>query len=267
MSDDDTIGDWNQVTAGFAFGRLQQAKSSLDGGEYLSATIQLEELLTNRPNSPDALSMLGDALFNLSDPGGACLAYQQHLELVPPSADSLSGYSAALFESADIELSLKKALAAIALDPSCARAHFYASVSLEHQGDIETSVKHQMIATDLFPLIYPKPLNISDSDWKQVIASAFLKLEPEQAETLSSLEPVLEGLPLLAHLRATDPPINPMVPGLLLEPDDEKISYERKNEEMQLVFYRQNLARAGCIDDAELAILAVLSQAVRSLSA
>lgn len=249
--DDEVQGGWRIDDATRAALRLDRVRKALDKSDWPGAVLEVEELLDESPDHPEALFLLAEALLELGDAEGARDAYQQHLKAAGPDGDkamragALAGLAVASFECVELQAAVEAARKSLELAPDLGETHFYLGLALERiPGKKSDSVAAFMAAHRLDPEAYPLPKQFSEAEWNAMVAEAMSAL-PDAVRTFWKGVPVLlVDLPDLAELRAIDPPLTPTVSGLYDGvPPEEGDPATEKPESVRL--FTGNLARLG----------------------
>ncbi len=249
--DDEVQGGWRIDDATRQALRLDRVRKALDKSDWPGAVLEVEELLDETPDHPEALFLLAEALLELGDAEGARDAYQQHLSAAGPDGDkamragALAGLAVARFECVELQAAVEAARASLAIAPDLGETHFYLGLALERiPGKKSEAVQSFIAAHRLDPEAYPLPVQFSEAQWNAMVAEATSAL-PDAVRTFWKGVPVLlVDLPDLAELRAIDPPLTPTVSGLYdgVPPEEGDPSTE-KPESVRL--FTGNLARLG----------------------
>ncbi len=263
MDDELSSGVWQLDPATRTAMRLDRVRGAMRDRDYVSAIIEVEELLDEEPNNAEGLFLLGDSLLEVGDAPLALEAFTHHIELAGGDRDSLLGLAIARFETCDLVGSIEAAREVIRLDSSAAEAHWYLGLSLERLPNKQLDALASFSAArELQTADFPFPLELTEEEWNGAIRKAMRAIHPTIEEFWYGVPIKLEDLPDLAELRRHKPPVPPTISALYLgEPPNEGDPWSRRPKAIRI--FRQNLARSR--DQAELveqAALALQSEAL-----
>lgn len=225
--------------------RLDIIHRAMENEDFVTAIVELEELLHESPEQLEALELLADCTLELGDAMGAVPIYEHRLRAGDANVDLLCGLAVARFEACEIVGAVEAARDAIRQDPSAAEAHYTLGLALELlPGKSNDASQAFVAARQLDSESYPFPLTHSADDWKALLETALLTVPHPIAEFWQGVPFHLLDRPDLDELRDSDPPIAPSVLGLFLgEPPEGEAPDEFRPEAMRL--YLCNLARLG----------------------
>jgi predicted Zn-dependent protease with MMP-like domain len=224
----------------------------LDRGEVGPARVEVDALLSQRPNHPDL--KIVDAAVAL-DEGRPDRALQA-LKGAERSADPALFFhlrAAAHFERVELEAARTDAERALAVQPDQAETHALLAKTLEMLGDLEGAADHDTTAEALDPESFPEPLEVSDEEFDQLVERSLAELPADVRKHLNEIPVLVESLPRREILTAEDPPLSPDLLGLFVG----RHLLERQHDDLPgspgaIYLFRRNLLRA-CADREELA--------------
>ncbi|MBW2256969.1 MAG: tetratricopeptide repeat protein [Deltaproteobacteria bacterium] len=263
MDDEVRVG-WQIAPEIRAAMRLDRARTAMHRGEFGAAVMELEELLDEEPDNPEALFLLGEALIELGDFEGALQAYEHHLEMgADPNPRTLTGLAIARFNTCDLSGAAAAAREAVRLAPEAAEAHYYLGLALERLPNRGGSAVGSFAAANqLDPTAFPFPLQVGVQEWQGLIQDAMVLLPRSLQDFWADIPILLENLPNLDELRSADPPITPTVTGLYqgVPPLDADPWLVRPQA---LRLYTGNLVRSPTTEDLVEAIARTLEHEAR----
>ncbi len=221
--------------------RVEVLLQDLD--EPAAALAASEAALARRPEPPlkaRLLQLAGDVLLRTGKPGAALERYDAAARL-GPDLDDPEARGAALFELGELRRSAA-ALRRSLRDPGqlSGRGHFLLGVALERLHDVEGAARHLAAARHLEPEIFCAPLEVPAEAVRARIQELLAALPAPLKDPLAGVPVVLDAWPELADLRASTPPLSPLVPGLLRGPSlRERVTGD--DPPTQIVLYQRNL--------------------------
>ena len=180
-------------------------------------------------------------------------------------ADALASVEAALriLEDDDEEALLERAILLFELcrfdeakvklqelveqDEELAPPHHYLGLIAERRGDAPGAEKLFALARSLEPDDFPAPVRIPQSEFDGVIEEAMISLPPRVREYLGNVAVTVEEIPREEDLRASDPPLSPMVLGMFRGSPlgDQHLLDPWAHFPSSIVLYQRNLERSA----------------------
>ena len=237
--------------------RLKHAEETLAKGDFDRSLVEVEELLTNKPDDAGALWVSARAALGIGD---ACMAEAALLLLVEqdslsvaPLAHVWTSLASARFLQADFEGALAAARTATEHDPSYAPAWVECSLAAERLDDSDTALQAAAAAERLSPGTAPRRGDpLSDTAWTNILQAASAQLDDPARAFVAQLEVIWEWFPNAELLRSVLPPVSPMVDALISAdpapalPEQPTEDLALPHEELvarRLLVYRGNLLR------------------------
>ena len=207
------------------------------------AVIEVEELLDESPELPEALRLLGTVLLEIGDAEGATLTLEHFMSLCPEvDADTRADLSMARLESCDIDGAIREAREALRLAPDFADAHFILGLALEHKpGQKTAAAAATYTAWKLDPEACPLPLDIQPREWDELVHAAVSVLDAPYQTFWHGVPLTIFDLPDLRDLQASEPPTSPTIGGLFVGIPPEPPCPDARPSELRL--YARNLCR------------------------
>lgn len=230
------------------FLRIERARAALEKGDPTTAIVEAEELLDVSPDNLDALLLVGEASLDLGDAVVGHAALSRYCELNPNNAVALSALAVSSFELTWLELSVASARRATTLDPRSAEAWFFLGLSLERVGEFAQSLDALSRAAQLSPEAYPLIEPVNDADWARAVEKGRRLLPRELSAWYREVPLRVEHFPELDELRATQPPLSPTTPALILGPPPEDGTDPWVTRPEALRLYRGNLERIAAME-------------------
>ncbi len=235
--------EWEQVDAVWDL---------LEKGETEDARRAVDALVARRGAHPD-LKIVEAAV--LLDEGEARPALHA-LKGAETSADPAFYFhlmAVAHFELVDLEAARDLAQKALAVQPTRAETHDLLSRVLEHLGDTKGADDHDEEAQVLDPERFTPPIEISVEEFDKLVEESLKELPEEVRRHLQDLPVMVEPLPRLEILTASDPPLSPDLLGLFVG----RHLLERRHDDVPgvpgaIYLFRRNLLRV-CHDREHLA--------------
>jgi len=191
--------------------RLHKTREAFQNHDLTTALLEAEELLDEDPHNITALEVLGDIELEMGHGREASLVYQALLRTDPDNASYLGGLTIARFLETDFEGALVSGQRAVELAPEMAEAHAYLALANERLGQHEAARRSMDCASKLDPETYRPPIPQEQVPWSALLTEA-LALLPSALRSFYERVPVVwHDLPDTGVLRATDPPITPLV--------------------------------------------------------
>lgn len=223
----------------------------LDEGRIEAARAAIDALLEARPGHADL--KIADAAVAL-DEGEAGRALDT-LRGAERSADPALFFhlrAAAHYEMVEPAAARDDASRALAIHPEAAETHALMAKAMEYLGDGDGAAAHTRAAWEIDPERFPLPLEVSDSEFDDLVEQSLLELPAEVRRHLEELPVLVEPLPTRAVLLADKPPISPDVLGLFVGRDLlERTHADLPTTPGAIYLFRKNLLRA-CVDREEL---------------
>jgi predicted Zn-dependent protease with MMP-like domain len=231
--------------------KMQRVWDLLEEGELESARTALGDLSLKRPGHPD-VRIVEAALALEEGDAEAALGVLDGAERSADPAFFFHLRASARYELARFAEALADAGRSLAVRPDSADTHGLASRIHEHLGDAESARRHAESANELDPGAHPMPLEVGDEEFDAIVRRSLAELPAPVRAKLEELPVVVEPLPTLATLTASDPPLTPDLLGLFVGPHLMERSYSAvPNAPGSIHLYRRNLLRM-CADRAEL---------------
>lgn len=249
MSEDEVPRDWSLDPAVRTELRLSKVRSAMEGGAWLEALVEVEELLDEEPDHAEALLILGESQLELGDAEGAALSLGRHLELSQPTTRSLSALAVARLDSCDLPGSAEAARETIRLEPDHAEAHYVLGLALEHlPGRGSESLRELVAANRLDAESFPFPLQIDDQAWGELLGEALSMVHPALARFWDGVRVEFHKRPELELLMESTPPMTPRITGLYVgEPPRDEDPWSARPE--KLLLFTVNLCRSASRDE------------------
>jgi tetratricopeptide (TPR) repeat protein len=243
--EDDTLASaaWTIDPATRLALRLEAIDRLMRQQRFDDATVELEELLDEEPDETDALFLLGECALETFEPEVAQEAYRKHLRFTRGrGAQALLGLAISSFELADPQQCLENAREALRQDPGLAEGHYYAGLASELLGLSDAAARHLISAAQLDRERYPPPRPIDERHLLRCADRARRMLDPELQRFWRGVPVQVEEWPNLQVLRAQDPPVSPLVRGMVNgAPPDEVDPWVVRPPSLKL--YRSALSR------------------------
>jgi tetratricopeptide (TPR) repeat protein len=238
----DTLGPWLVDPDTLRSLRIEKVRERMAQGDPHATIVEAEELLTEDPDHLEALFLLGDAALEVGDAGLASLAFTHYLQLRPGYPPGLTGLAIARFFVADPEGCQVAAREAAEADPELPEAWYYLGLALERLGEDDVAKDAMATANRLKPEAFPPPLELSESEWEDVLRDAMRTL-PGPIRAFYERTPARwEHHPTTEDLQAIQPAISPFVDVLYLgTPPESGDPWLERPQAVRL--YRGNLAR------------------------
>ncbi len=233
--------------------RVDQAMARLD---WVTATVELEELLDDDPDHADALWRLAEVLIEQRDFLTAREACRAWLELHGARLGVTLLLAHCAYECCAFAEAAEAAEAAVRMCEDHGEAHFMLSLALERLDRPAEANHHNALAHRCSPMSFPLPHPLTSEDWRLLIADAFAMLPRELQEFWSSVPVHLERFPDPAELRVPVPPVSPQIPALYLGKPPDSLQQGARPDAVRI--YTGNLERADSVD----AIVVQLSHAL-----
>lgn len=222
----------------------------LDRGEVETSRRALGALLAARPGHADL--RIVDAAISLEE--GAPQRALEALKGAERSADPALFFhlrALARYELAEFERSRADAQRALAVHPGLAEAHDLLSRIAEHLGQREVAREHAEAANAVDSAGSPEPLEISDSEFDQVVQRALAEMPEQVKRALADVPVLVEPLPARELLGGSDA-ISPDVLGLFVGRSlRERSVHDLPDTPGAIYVFRRNLLRV-CADAEEL---------------
>lgn len=239
--------------------QLAAVRKAADRQDWPMVVLEAEELLDDAPQHGEALGLLAGALLELGDARNAVDAFEDHLKNAEPSPDVLSGLAIARFEICDLQGASQAAREALRMDGGLAEAHYTFGLCLERLGRSSEAIRSFQTASALEPEAYPLPLSLDGEDIEAALRLAIRSLSPTLVEFWRDVPILVEDEPSLAELREARTPVPPTVAGLYAgdPPEGDEVLHARPQA---LRLFKRNLARCGDLEEVARQLLLVLEQ-------
>lgn len=251
------MGQWSIDPEHLRRLRLKHAEEMLAKGDFDRSLVEVEELLTNKPDDGGALWVSARAALGIGD---ACMAEAALLALVEqegasvaPLAQVWSALSSARFLQADFAGARDAARTATEHDPHFAQAWVELGLAAERLFDHETAEQAATTAERLAPGLAPRRGDpLSEAAWNGILQAASAQLDDPARVFVAQLEVIWEWFPNAELLRSVLPPVSPLVDALI-SADPAPAMPEQPTEDLtlpleelvarRLIVYRGNLLR------------------------
>jgi predicted Zn-dependent protease with MMP-like domain/Flp pilus assembly protein TadD len=162
----------------------------------------------------ECLLLRGRAQEQLGQLAEALASVEEALGVVDDDAEALTEQAILLFELCRFE-EAKAALEDLAeADEELAAPHHYLALIAERHGDAKSAEKLFARARQLAPDDFPPPVQMPQAEFDRVIEEAMESLPARVRDYLRNVAVTVEEIPKDEDLRASDPPLSPMVLGM-----------------------------------------------------
>ena len=229
-----TETDWNEIA---------KIWDLLDEGEADGARQELRTRFRVRMKHPDVRIVDAAISIEEGDPAHAL----EVLDGAERSADpalffhlrGLANFDLCRFDDARAD-----AARALVVRPEFPDAHDLMSRTLEHRGDYAGAAEHATAAAELDSERFPLPLEMSDTDFDQLVERSLAELPEPIRKHLEELPVLIERLPTAAILGSENPPLPPDVLGLFVGRDlMSRTSLDVATSPGAIYLFRRNLLR------------------------
>lgn len=230
---------------------VERIHDRIDEGEFESARLSIDSLLSRRPRHPDLLIVDATLCLEESEPALALEA----LKGAERSADPAQFFylrAAAHYDLVRFSEARADAERAVAIHPAFPHGYDLLSRVLEHLADPEGARKAAEQARSLDPEAFPLPLEVEPKAFDQLVERAVLELPAKVREKLEDIPVLVQDLPGAEMLTEEEPPLTPDLLGLFVGRHIFAESSSAGPTAPGAIFlFRRNLLRA-CSDREEL---------------
>ncbi|MFN7953444.1 MAG: metallopeptidase family protein [bacterium] len=192
---------------------LEDAQAYLEEGELEEALAVCEQAIDHEPEHPDGYLLAAEILLRMDDPESAAENVREALELDPDDRGAMALLGAALFESCDFD-GARRALEPLLSEPGeHAEAAFLCAVIAERDGrSTEAQALYAEAARrdETYRTVAPLDRAAFDS----VVDDTLEQLPRDIQSALENVSIQVEEFPSLEELRASTPPLSPLILGL-----------------------------------------------------
>lgn len=188
---------------------LDLAEDALDRGDPGSALSLCGQVLEHEPGHPGALFLTAEAWRELRELEQAEAHYRQVLDTTPRHAPSWSALGTVLFDKLAFEPARAALLRAIRLDPYLAEPYYWRAMLRERREDYKGAERDYRRAARLDPLMFPRPVPLSDAMIEAVVEDALRSLHPSIRAYLAQVPILLEEVPDVETCADFEPPASP----------------------------------------------------------
>jgi predicted Zn-dependent protease with MMP-like domain len=187
----------------------------------------------------------GDVLLELGDVAAALSAYESVADPDIPDPELDCARGVALFELSKIPEAEAALRSAIRGAPDLAEAHYTLGLIAELRGSGEADELFRR-ARRLEPQRYTLPKPMSPAAFDEVVSAALDDLPPMVRDAIANVPVLIEELPDLEELVATQPPLSPSTLGLFVGAPPSSISVldHVEVEQPAILLFKRNLERA-----------------------
>ncbi len=231
---------------------IGDAQAYLEDGELEEALAVCEQATELEPERIDGYLLASEILLRLDDPRSAAEAAREALELAPEEEAAIALLGASLFESCDFEGARTTLAPLLATFDGQAEAYFLSAVVAEREA--ETSEARRLYAEasrrdDTYRTVAPLDRERFDA----VVEDAIRKLPDDVRAALENVSVQVEDFPPLEELRASNPPLSPLILGLFRGvPRAEKSVFDGGAAGIDTVVLYQRCLELTCRDEDEL---------------
>ncbi len=226
--------------------RLDAAWESLENGELETAALEIEQLLLDTGDHPEARLLAGAALLEMGDPQAGreeLLAVRGRVEDPQLLSFYLAGACFELGQFADAERELR---ALLTEEPEEPAGHFALAQVLEHREHYDEAETAYERAHELDPEGYPLPMRMSRKAFEEAVREAAASLPDELSDHLQELPVIVQDLPGSEALDADDGDlVSPGVLGLYVGQSlREESVFDASDTPRGIYIYQRNLEHA-----------------------
>ncbi len=243
MFDTLTEAEWDQV---------DRVWDLLDEGDLERARLETDALVKRRGPHPD-LRVLDAAVAIEEGEAEYALRALQGAESSADPALFFHLRALARFHLVEVEAAREDADKALAIRPELAETHALLAKIHDFLGDPERADEHAEVACEMDPDNFPRPLEMDDQSFDQLVDASLQELPPRVREHLDEIPVLVEPMPPREILTAEPPPLPPDILGLFVG----RHLLERQHNDLPgspgaIYLFRKNLLRV-CRDPEELA--------------
>lgn len=216
-----------------------------DALELAERGIAAARRLDDAEHELELLLLGGTALNKLGDARRALEALDRAAALAPGDPDVGLERGIALFDLCRFGDALRQLERVLESQPTQAWAHHYLGLIAERAGSGPLSRKHFQLARKHAPEDFPAPVELSQESFDRAIKDALDHLPMRVKQYLTNVSIVAQELPREEDLRASDPPLPPVVLGLFAGPalPERSTGDPWSHYPSQITLYQKNLQR------------------------
>ncbi len=192
---------------------IEDAQAYLEEGELEEALAVCEQAIDHEPEQPDGYLLAAEILLRMDDPESAAENVREALELDPDDRGAVALLGATLFESCDFD-GARRALEPLASEPAdYAEAAFLCAVIAEREGRHADAQALYALAADRDETYRTVP-PLGRGEFDAVVDDTLEQLPDDIRAALENVSIQIEEFPPLDELRASTPPLSPLILGL-----------------------------------------------------
>ncbi|MBX2801799.1 MAG: metallopeptidase family protein [Myxococcales bacterium] len=188
---------------------LDQAEDALDEGDVSRTLALCSQVLGAHPDHPGALFLAADAHREVGALRDAEAAYHRVTTLVAEHAPAWSGLAYVLFDQLEFGRARSACTRAIRLRSVSAEAFYVRGLLRERRGDIAGADRDFVRASRAEPLLFPRPVLLTDAMIEAVVADAARTLHPAIRAYLGQVPILVEEVPPEDVCLQFEPPAPP----------------------------------------------------------
>lgn len=192
----------------------EERESLEDALDLAERGLSLARRLGDGERELELLLLGGTALNKLGDARGALKTLDRAAALAPEDPDIGLERGIALFDLCRFGEALRQFELVLESQPTQPWAHHYLGLVAERSGNGPLARKHFQLARKHAPEDFPPPVELSPESFDRAIKDALHRLPERVKRYLTNVSIVAQELPREEDLRASDPPLPPVVLGL-----------------------------------------------------
>ena len=221
---------------------MRRAGDALDTGDSEAAEELSRQVLRLNSDSLEAKDLLASAIMGQERFGEAVPLLTDLTHAFPDDASCLVDLGLCLFQVCEFAQASSVVRRALAISPLDPHANYLAGLCEEREGRIAMADERFRLAARQAPEDYTVPIRLSREEFDAALTEALDELPGEIRDALDTVAVLVEDVPAEHHLRAYDPPLDPLVLGLYTGvPRDERSTGDLPGLPDVVNLYQRNL--------------------------